>query len=177
VIDRIKNMKRSTIAIGVAIVVGTGLAAASPLFPALSQAPMSAPGSAPTSPPQSPPESPPQSAPVSPAQPVVTIGAHARLQHDGRAVAVRVKLDCGAASDATASVVVTVRERRGNRVVSGTERSDSVACDGNVQTFTVPATSGRFRPGLATAGASASVCTTTGCLDDKASRRIRIVRG
>jgi len=169
-------MKRSTIAVGVAIVVGTGLAAASPLFPALSQAPMSAPGSPPQSPPQSPPESPPQSAPVSPATPVVTIGARATLQHNGRAVAVRVKLDCGSATSMNASVVVTVRERHGRRVLSGTERTDSVACDGSVQSFTVGARSGHFLPDVATASASASVCTTTGCMDAKASRRVHVVR-
>ncbi len=73
----LRNVKRSWLAIGASILVGAALAAASPLFPAISQSPHSPPDSAPDSAPQSAPQSPPQSAPVSAATPMVQIQAHA----------------------------------------------------------------------------------------------------
>ncbi len=171
----LRNVKRSWLAIGASILVGAALAAASPLFPAISQSPHSPPDSAPDSAPQSAPQSPPQSAPVSAATPMVQIQAHATLQRHNRTVVVQVQLDCGSASTNGGMVELTVRQRVGNRTVRGTERTDSVACDGTVQDYAVPAQDGRvFHPGTAVATAQASVCTMGDCAQDTDTRRIQI---
>jgi hypothetical protein len=153
--------RRSWSRTAIAILLGTALAAAIPLMPAVGE--------------KSPPQSPPQSPPV----PVVKIGSRATLEARGAAIIVPVRVTCGPGATKPGFLVVHVSQRVGNQIAVGSGTLSNVSCDGALHRVRVPtlALNRPFRRGAAFAVTNLLVCFPTGeCVNGMNFREIRIVR-
>lgn len=149
-------IRRSWSRTAVAILLGTALAAAIPVLPAVGE--------------QSPPQSPPT--------PVVHIGARAILQARGAAIIVPVRVTCGPGATSPGFLSVQVSQRVGNRIAVGFGFLSNVSCNGETRRIRVPtlAQNRPFRVGVAFAVANLDVCFPTECLNAVDFREIQVVR-
>jgi hypothetical protein len=117
-----------------------------------------------------------QSPPQSPPDPVISIGKKAKLQAEGAAIIVPVKVTCAAGATEPGTLEVTVNQRIGNRVAGGTGHT-RVRCNDDTLQVRVPtlASTRPFKTGVAFAVADFEVCYRR-CLPAQDFREIRIVR-
>jgi hypothetical protein len=142
---------RRWVRIAIAITLGAALAATLPALPAVSQ--------------QSPPP------------PMVEIGDTATLAARGAGLLVTVTVTCPADSD-FADLFVSVSQRRGGRVASGSGFVGNIDCTGEPQEVTVAVTAfgAPFRQGVAFATAELFVCGPFFCDSVTDAEEITIVR-
>jgi hypothetical protein len=117
-----------------------------------------------------------QSPPQSPPDPVIEIGAKAKLQADGAAIIVPVKVTCASGAPESGTLKVVVSQTVRNGIANGTG-STPVRCNDNTLEVRVPtlASNRPFKKGVAYAVADFEVWYRV-CLRVQDDRTIKIVK-
>jgi len=115
---------------------------------------------------------------LSPPLAAVQIGSPATLGARGATITVPVTVLCADGGSGDFLFLEVIEAVRGGNIASGATSTNSGPCTGNFQTVNVLIVAGNFafRPGVAFARASFTVCDNTGCLNSSDQREIRIVR-
>ena len=109
----------------------------------------------------------------SPPKPMITIVGKGDILNAGRYVGVRLRIRC----QGTATITVSLAQRKPGRTVTGSGTLGRVTCTGEDQDITVLVSADApylFTPGMAEGNAELTACTDGGCVSGTDNRQLHL---